>query len=98
MSTMNPSMADARRRHPSARMAAPVDVLRHRVAQFLDLRGARHADVAASLLAARGRLGWSREEFARRFAIEVEFLRQAEVGAVSEGRLPGRLRRLVRSP
>ncbi len=94
---MSAAMTDARRRHPSARWPAPVDALHQRVAQFLDLHGADHADVAASLLRARGRLGWSPEEFAHRLGIEPELLRRAEAGRVSASRLPGKLRRMVRS-
>lgn len=90
------TLAEARRRHPSARWPAPVDALQRRMAQLLDLRGAEHADVAAALLQARGRLGLEVEVFARRLGVDVEFVRQAEAGEVGVARLPGPLRRVMR--
>ncbi|WP_436792806.1 hypothetical protein [Actinospongicola halichondriae] len=94
---MSSGLAHARRRHPSARWPAPVDALRQRVAQLLDLHGARHPDVAASLLEARGRRGCEQVEFARRLDVDVDLLRRAEAGEVSAAALPERLRRMVSS-
>lgn len=90
------TMADARRRHPSARWPAPADALQHRVAQLLDLRGAEHADVAASLLQTRGRLGLDAQEFARRLGVDPAVVARAEAGEISATRLPETLRRAMR--
>jgi hypothetical protein len=92
---MSASLAEARRRHPSARWTAPVDALRTRVAQLLDLHGARHPDVAATLLEVRGRLGLDVVDFASGLGIGPEVLRRAEAGELSASRLPGRLRSIV---
>lgn len=90
------TVADARRRHPSARWPAPVDALQARVAQLLALRGAEHADVAAALLQARGRLGLEVDEFARRLGLAPEVVRQAEAGELRALDLPGTLQRVLR--
>lgn len=90
------TLAEARRRHPSARWPAPVDALQQRMAQLLDLRGAEHADVAAAVLQARGRLALEAEEFARRLGVGIDVVRQAEAGEISAARLPAPLRRVMR--
>lgn len=90
------TLADARRRHPSARWPAPVDALQQRVAQLLDLQGAEHADVAAALLQTRGRLGLEADEFARRLGIDPEVVVRAEAGEISAARLPTPLWRAMR--
>lgn len=90
------TLAEARRRHPSARWPAPVDALQQRMAQLLDLRGAEHADVAAALLQARGRLALEAEDFARRLGVGIDVVRQAEAGEISAALLPAPLRRVMR--
>ncbi len=89
------TMAEARRRHPSARWPAPLDQLRVRVAQWLELGGVGHADVAARLLEVRGRTGLDVEAFARRLGTDPQLRRQAEAGEVPRSRLPGKLARMV---
>lgn len=89
------ALAAARRRHPSARWPLPVDHLLSRVGELLEMRGAPHADVAARVLAARGRTGLDFPTFARRLGIDDHTLRDAEAGRVPIDRLPAPLQRLV---
>jgi hypothetical protein len=87
--------AAARRRHPS--MRAPVDTaaVRQRVAAVVGSSGARHPEVAASVLAVRGASGLAPDAFARRAGVDIEVLRRAEAGEISRDQLPGSLRRMV---
>lgn len=89
------ALAEARRRHPSARWPAPLDHLRARVTQWLELDGAGHADVAARLLEVRGRTGLDTDTFARRLGVSPELLSRAERGQVAPTQLPGKLARMV---
>ena len=88
-------LADARRRHPSSRWPAPRDGLHLRVAQHLELHGSRHADIAASVLEARGRTGACVESFAWRLGVDADVIRQAEAGELGATELPLPVRRLL---
>lgn len=92
---LSPAMISARSRHPSSRWPYPVGALQGRVAQLLELRGLAHADVAASVLEARGRSGLAVEPFARRLGIDPETQRRAEAGEIDERELPPALRQLL---
>lgn len=92
---MKSSLFAARNRHPSSRWTAPRDGLHQRVAQHLELHGSRHAEVAASILEARGRSGVSVEAFAWRLGIDVDLVRRAEAGELSAADLPAPLRRIL---
>lgn len=80
-------------------LGAPLRIidLHERVADDLGLAGARHPEVAASLLAARGAAGLRLESFARRTGVEVTVLRRAEAGEMSADELPPPLRELAGS-
>ncbi len=86
---------DARGRHPSVRSPVPVDRLRDRVADALELAGVVHPAVAAAVLEVRGRSGLEPVPFARRAGVDIEVLRRAEAGQLSRDQLPGSLRRMV---
>lgn len=86
-----------RRRHPCLRAPLRCLELHERVADDLGLAGARHPDVAASVLAARGAAGLRAESFARRAGVDVRLLRRAEAGELSADELPQPLRELVRT-
>ena len=74
----------------------PSAVVRRRVAAtVIAPLGARHPEVAASVLAVRGAAGLGPEAFARRAGVEVDVLRRAEAGEISREQLPGALRRMV---
>jgi hypothetical protein len=91
-------VAGARGRHPCMRTPiGPVEVCR-RVADALEVRGARHPAVAASVLAVRGATGLGPEAFARRAGVDVGVLRRAEAGEIGRDQLPGSLRRMVPRP
>ncbi len=85
----------ARGRHPSVRSPVPVDRLRDRMADVLELDGATHPGVAAAVLEVRGRVGLDVDAFARRTGVDVAVLRRAEAGQLSRDQLPGPLRRMV---
>lgn len=85
-----------RRRHPCQRAPLRCVELHERVADDLGLAGARHPEVAASLLAARGAAGLRVESFARRTGVDTEVLRRAEAGELSVDELPHPLRELAR--
>lgn len=96
MSTIDQDAVIAtRRRHPSMRSPVPADRLRDRVADALDLHGARWPAVAAGVLEVRGRTGLAPEEFARRAGVDVDVLHRAEAGELARDALPGCLRRMV---
>lgn len=80
---------------PSVRSPAPIDRLRDRVADSLELCGSTWPEVAAGILESRGRAGLDRAEFARRAGVDVEVLRRAEAGELPRDELPGCLRRMV---
>lgn len=88
-------LSAARRRHPSSRWVAPADGLHLRVAQHLELHGSRHAEVAASVLEARGRTGACVESFAWRLGVDADVIRQAEAGELGATELPPPVRRLL---
>lgn len=92
---MSPEQLACRQRHPSARWPSPPEELRSRVAQALDLHGVGHADVAASVLAARGSSGLDPEQFAARHGVPVAELARAEAGELALVDLPGPLRQLL---
>ncbi|MDZ7675345.1 MAG: hypothetical protein U5K30_09825 [Acidimicrobiales bacterium] len=92
---MSPEQLACQRRHPSARWPFPPEQLRSRVAQALDLHGAGHADVAASVLEARGSSGLDPEQFAARHGVGVALLARAEAGELALVDLPSQLRRLL---
>jgi DNA-binding transcriptional regulator YiaG len=85
----------ARRRHPSTRSPVSVLGLRHRVADALELGGAPHPEVAATILALRGRTGLDGHDFARRAGVDARLLARVERGEVARDELPGALRRMV---
>ena len=85
----------ARRRHPCMRSPIRPSELHHRLADVLELHGARHPDVAAAILAVRGAAGADQETFARRAGVEADTLRRAEAGELAREQLPGALRRMV---
>lgn len=91
---MNGSAA-ARRRHPSMRSPVDASAVRRRVAAAVGSSGARHPEVAASVLSVRGTSGLDADAFARRAGVDVEVLRRAEAGEISRDQLPGPLRRMV---
>lgn len=95
MQTSATRLSAARRRHPSSRWAASSDGLHLRVAQHLELHGSRHADVAASVLEARGRTGACVESFAWRLGVEVDVVRRAEAGELGAADLPPPMQRLL---
>ena len=87
--------AGARRRHPCMRPPIRRADLHARVADVLELGGARHPDVAASVLAVRGVSGLDEVAFAARAGVDVTLLRRAEAGELAREELPGALRRMV---
>ena len=87
--------AEARRRHPCMRSPVTVAMVHDRLADELDLRGARHPCVAAAVLAVRGASGLDEERFARRAGVDLALLRRVEAGNVGRDDLPGALRRMV---
>ena len=86
---------NARRRHPCMRPPIRRAELHARVADVLELHGARHPEVAASVLAVRGASGLDRTAFATRAGVDVTVLRRAEAGEIARDDLPGALRRMV---
>lgn len=78
-------------------MRSPVrgSELHGRIAASLGGRGARHPEVAASVLAVRGSSGLDPEAFARRAGVPVDLLVAAESGHLGRDELPGALRRMV---
>ena len=91
-----PEGADsARRRHPCMRPPVRRSELHARVADVLELHGARHPEVAASILAVRGASGLDRESFAARAGVDISVLGRAEAGEIGRDELPGALRRMV---
>lgn len=85
----------ARQRHPSARPVVSARALRERVADELELSGARHAEVAAAILSVRGVSGLDQVAFARRAGVAVDELVAAERGEVARSGLPSGLRPMV---
>jgi hypothetical protein len=85
----------ARRRHPCMRTPVGVAAVRRRVAAVIAPLGARHPEVAASVLGVRGASGLGPDAFARRAGVDSEVLRRAEAGEISRDQLPGALRRMV---
>lgn len=92
------SQEAARRRHPSTRSPVAGGALRGCVAAIVGRTGAAHPEVAASVLAVRGRSGLDPEAFARRAGVEVAVLLAAEAGELGRDQLPGALRRMVPHP
>lgn len=85
----------ARRRHPSTRSPVAGGALRGCVAAVVGRTGAAHPEVAAAVLAVRGRSGLDPEGFARRAGVELDVLLAAEAGDLGRDQLPGALRRMV---
>ena len=85
----------ARRRHPCMRPPVRPSALHDRFADLLELHGARHPDVAAAVLAARGAAGADQETFAQRAGVDLETLCRAEAGDLGDDQLPDALRRMV---
>ncbi len=88
-------VAASRRRHPCMRTPVRSTELHGRVADDLELRGARHPEVAAAVLAVRGATGLDQDGFARRAGVSVDLLREVERGGLGRDQLPGALRRMV---
>ena len=91
--------ADARaaalRRHPAARASARGRArLIAAVRARMELNGALHPEVAAAVLAERGRRGLDREAFAEAEGTTVERLQRIEAGECSAEDLPPGLRSL----
>ncbi len=83
----------ALRRHPAAR--APAHGRGRLIAAVRDQLGAKgvpHPEVAAVVLAERGRRGLDRQEFAQAMHITVERLEQIEAGVCPPEKLPFTLR------
>ena len=95
MSAPASAAAEARRRHPCMRSPVTAAMVHDRLADELDLRGARHPCVASAVLAVRGASGLDQERFARRAGIDLALLRRVEAGDVGRDDLPGALRRMV---
>lgn len=85
----------ARRRHPSTRSPVPDRRLADRVAESLGRSGVRWPQVAAAVLAARGRVAVGVDEFAQHVGVEADVLVRIEAGAVPPEALPEPLRRLI---
>lgn len=85
----------ARRRHPCMRSPVRGSELHGRIAATIGGRGARHPEVAASVLAVRGAAGLDPDAFARRAGVDADLLRRAEAGELGRDELPGALRRMV---
>ncbi|HEU5082761.1 MAG TPA: hypothetical protein VFU14_05425 [Acidimicrobiales bacterium] len=88
----------ARRRHPSTHSPVAGGALRGCVAAVVGRTGAAHPEVAASVLAVRGRSGLDPEVFARRAGVALDVLLAAEAGDLGRDELPGALRRMVPQP
>ena len=86
---------EARRRHPCMRPPIRQAELHARVVDVLELRGAHHPEVAASILAVRGTTGLDQAAFAARAGVDVTVLRRSEAGELRRDELPGALRRMV---
>jgi DNA-binding transcriptional regulator YiaG len=95
MSAAATTPAEARRRHPCMRSPVSAAMVHERLADELDLRGARHPCVAAAVIAVRGASGLDQDRFAQRAGVDVDLLRRVEAGDVGRDELPGALRRMV---
>jgi ribosome-binding protein aMBF1 (putative translation factor) len=89
------SPAASRRRHPSTQPPVRAPQVAARVARLLDRSRARHPQVAAAVLAVRGRTGLPPDELARRLGIDADVLRAAEAGELALAALPAPLRARV---
>ncbi len=90
-----PQQDAARRRHPSTRSPVRGADLQGSVAAVVGRLGGAHPEVAAAVLAVRGRSGLDHEAFARRAGVDPDLLRAAEGGHLHRDQLPGALRRMV---
>lgn len=88
----------ARRRHPCMRSPVRRSDLHGRIADTIGGHGARHPEVAASVLAVRGAAGLDPDAFARRAGVDLDLLSRAEAGELGRDELPGALRRMVPQP
>jgi ribosome-binding protein aMBF1 (putative translation factor) len=95
MTTALPARLAARRRHPSTRTPVRSPLVAERMAGVLANTGARWPEVAAAVLADRGVLGVSPEEYARALGVDPDVLEKAEAGALAPAELPGALLRVV---
>lgn len=93
---MSPAAAAARRRHPSTQPPVAASRVADRVVRLLDRRGVRWPQVAAAVLAVRGRTGLSPDELAGRLGIDPDLVRCAEAGELALAELPEPLRDRVR--
>lgn len=84
----------ARGRHPSNGWQPNADRLTARVAEMLASEGHAAPDLAAAVLAERGRLGLDRSAFATTLGIDEQVLRGVEDGTIAAAEAPAVLRAL----
>ena len=95
MTGADPARAAARGRHPSARSPVPTGLLAARVLEAIAGAGALLAAVAAAVLADRGLVGATVDEYARSLGVDAGTVERAESGALAPDELPAPLRRVV---
>jgi len=87
--------ASARHRHPSTRSPVGAATVAGRMAAVLAAAGSPWPEVGAAVLADRGVLGLTADDYAAELGLDPAVLAEAEAGRLGLDELPAPLRRVV---